>query len=276
MTTVGAIFLPQNPPETLPAIARAADEAGLEELWLWEDCFLHSGVAAAAAALAVTQRVRVGIGILPVPFRNVALTAMEIATLRRLFGDRAVVGIGHGVQDWMGQVGARAESPLTLLREYATALRALLRGETVTTAGRYVALDGVRLDWPPDPAPALFIGATGPKTLRLSGELADGTILSGGTPPEGVRAARAHIAADHHRVTVFLQAATGPGARERLTDEVALAGDAAGIAAGVRRWAEAGADAVILQPTEDDPDPAGFVRFVAQEVRPLVDRAAAS
>lgn len=276
MTTVGAVLLPQNPPETLPALARAADQSGLDELWLWEDCFLHSGVAAATAALAVTARVRVGIGILPVPFRNVALTAMEIATLRRLFGDRAMIGIGHGVQDWMGQVGARAASPLTLLREYATALRALLRGETVTTAGRYVTLHDVRLDWPPDPPPPLLIGATGPKTLRLAGELADGTILSGNTPPDGVRAARGHIAAEHHRVTVFVQAATGPGARARLTDEAALAGDAAEIAAGVRRWADAGADAVILQPTADDPDPAEFVRFVAREVRPLVDRLEAS
>ncbi|MCA2216847.1 LLM class flavin-dependent oxidoreductase [Jidongwangia harbinensis] len=272
MTTLGAIALPQNPPETLPALARAADEAGLEEFWIWEDCFLHSGVAAAAAALAGTGRVRVGIGILPVPFRNVALTAMEIATLRRLFGDRAMVGVGHGVQDWMAQVGARPASPMTLLREYVTALRALLRGETVTVTGRYVNLDGVRLDWPPDPPPELLIGATGPKTLRLSGELADGTILTAGTPPDGVRAARGHIAADDHRVVVFLQTATGPGAAARLTDEVGLAGDAATIAAGVRRWAEAGADAVILQPTEDEPDPAGFLRFVAQEVRPLVDQ----
>jgi alkanesulfonate monooxygenase SsuD/methylene tetrahydromethanopterin reductase-like flavin-dependent oxidoreductase (luciferase family) len=271
MTTLGAISLPQNPPETLPALARAADEAGLEELWLWEDCFLHSGVAAAAAALASTSRVRVGIGILPVPFRNVALTAMEIATLRRLFGDRAIVGVGHGVQDWMAQVGARPASPMTLLREYLTALRALLNGETVTVTGRYVNLDGVRLDWPPDPPPELLVGATGPKTLRLSGELADGTILTAGTPPEGVRAARGHIAADEHRVVVFLQTATGPDAAARLTDEVGLAGDAATIAAGVRRWAEAGADAVILQPTQDEPDPVGFVRFVAEEVRPLVD-----
>jgi alkanesulfonate monooxygenase SsuD/methylene tetrahydromethanopterin reductase-like flavin-dependent oxidoreductase (luciferase family) len=271
MTTLGATFLPQNPPETLPGVARVADETGLEELWLWEDCFLNSGVAAAAAALATTGRLRVGIGILPIPFRNVALAAMEIATLRRLFGERAIVGIGHGVQDWMGQVGARVESPMTLLREYATALRALLHGETVTTTGRYVNLDGVRLDWPPDPVPELLIGATGPKTLQLSGKLADGTILTANTPPEGVRAARGHIAADNHRVVVFLQAATGEGAAGRLTDEVALAGDAAAIAAGVRRWAEAGADSVILQPTPDEPDPAGFVRFVAQEVRPLVD-----
>jgi len=38
----------------------------------------------------------------------------------------------------------------------------------------------------------------------------------------------------------------------------------------VRRCADAGADTVVLQPTADDPDPEGFMRFVAREVRPLV------
>ncbi len=62
-------------------------------------------------------------------------TAMEIATLGRLFPDRVLPGIGHGVLDWMGQVGARAASPLTLLEEYGTALRRLLDGEAVTVVG---------------------------------------------------------------------------------------------------------------------------------------------
>ena len=53
MTAVGAVFLPQCPPELLRGAARAADEAGLAELWLWEDCFRQSGVASAAAALAL-------------------------------------------------------------------------------------------------------------------------------------------------------------------------------------------------------------------------------
>src|SRR6266545_1848052 len=65
MTTLGAVFLPQLPPERLRGVARLADESGLEELWLWEDCFRESGVAAAAAALAWTERLRVGGGLLP-------------------------------------------------------------------------------------------------------------------------------------------------------------------------------------------------------------------
>ena len=39
------------------------------------------------------------------PLRNVALTAMELATVERMFPGRFVPGIGHGVLDWMGQVG---------------------------------------------------------------------------------------------------------------------------------------------------------------------------
>ncbi|MFC7646429.1 LLM class flavin-dependent oxidoreductase [Streptosporangium lutulentum] len=199
MTTLGAVFRPQLPPERLRDVARAADDAGLEELWLWEDCFLESGIASASAALAWTERLHVGVGLLPVPLRNVALTAMEAATLHRLFPDRVLLGVGHGVQKWMAQVGAQAESPMTLLREHLIALRALLRGERVTTDGRYVKLDDVALDWPPAAAPAVFAGAVGPRSLRLSGEAADGTILVAGTPPDEVRRARGSSTKDGRR-----------------------------------------------------------------------------
>ncbi|MEU6093758.1 LLM class flavin-dependent oxidoreductase [Streptomyces sp. NPDC047079] len=289
MTGLGALFRPQLPPERLHALARLADESALEELWLWEDCFLEGGVSAAAAALAWTERLRVGIGLLPVPLRNVAVTAMEAATLERMFPGRAVLGVGHGVQSWMGQVGARAESPLTLLREYLDALRALLRGERVTTDGRYVRLDAVALDWPPAEPVRVLAGATGPQSLRLSGQAADGTVLTASTTAEGVRRARALIddgraaagRTDPHHVVVYLLTATGPDAAARLRAELdatglgsvpdlGVAGDAGAVAKAVRRLAEAGADTVVLQPTGDEPDPEGFVRFAAGEVRPLV------
>jgi alkanesulfonate monooxygenase SsuD/methylene tetrahydromethanopterin reductase-like flavin-dependent oxidoreductase (luciferase family) len=293
MTILGAVALPSLPPERLPKVAAAADAAGLAELWLWEDCFWAGGVAAAAVALSTTQRLRVGIGVLPVPLRAVSLVAMELAALERIAPGRLVPGLGHGVQEWMGQAGVRVESPMTLLREHVSALRALLAGDEVTTPdNRYVRLDRVRLAWRPATSPALHIGAGGPRSLRLSGELADGTILTGGTTPDGVRAARAHIEEGRwaagrprpHRVTVYLRAATGPDAAERLDADArrwdldpatqgvdaGVAGDAEAVADAVRRWASAGADAVILQPTEDDPDPEGFVRFAALEVAPLV------
>jgi alkanesulfonate monooxygenase SsuD/methylene tetrahydromethanopterin reductase-like flavin-dependent oxidoreductase (luciferase family) len=282
---LGVLFRPQMPPERLRAVAEAADASGVDMLWLWEDCFREGGISTAAAALAWTSRVRVGLGLLPVPLRNVALTAMELATLERLFPGRLEIGIGHGVQEWMGQVGARAQSPLTLLREYTVALKKLLAGELVTTSGRYVNLDAVRLDWPPPATPRVLVGAMGPKTMALSAEVADGTILTAGSPVDGVRGARAALdeagARPGHWLITSLVAATGPGAQERvdadLRDEghdpspdLAVAGDAATVAAAVRRWGEAGADAVMLQPTPDEPDLVAFTHFAGQEVRPLL------
>ena len=58
---------------------------------MWEDCFSESGIATATAMLAATSRVTLGIGLLPVPLRNVALTAMELATVSRLFPGRLTV-----------------------------------------------------------------------------------------------------------------------------------------------------------------------------------------
>jgi alkanesulfonate monooxygenase SsuD/methylene tetrahydromethanopterin reductase-like flavin-dependent oxidoreductase (luciferase family) len=260
---LGAVFLPSTPPERLSSVVREADQTGLAELWVWEDCFKESGIATAAAALAWTTQLRIGIGLLPVPLRNVALTAMEVATVQRLFPGRFVAGIGHGVQEWMAQVGAAAESPMTLLREYTSALDALLGGERVTVSGRYVSLDDVALDWPaPQPGP-LLVGAIGPRSLALAGELADGTILTGDTSPDQVRAARqivdtaaAGVGRDRPHVVVFLESTRGA--------------DAASVADDVRVFAAAGADTVAVQPAEDEPDLERFVRLLAEDVSSLL------
>ncbi len=288
MTILGAVFLPQNPPERLREVVRVAEQAGLEELWIWEDCFLEGGISTATAALAWSERLRVGVGVLPVPLRNVAIAAMEIATVERLFGGRTIWGVGHGVQDWMGQIGARVASPITLLSEYTEALRALLAGQRITVRGRYIQLNDVALDWPPMRAPELLSAATGPRTLRLVGELADGVILTSSTSVHGVheavdriREGRAGVGRPGtERVVVNVVTATGPDAAERLRadlerigradlDGIGVAGDAPAIAETVLRYAAAGADTVVLQPTADA-DPVEFVRFVAEKVRPLV------
>ncbi|MGV9796545.1 LLM class flavin-dependent oxidoreductase [Mycobacterium sp. NPDC003449] len=281
---VGCVYLPQFAPERLAATARVADDAGLDELWLWEDCFLSAGISAAAIALSHSTTLSVGIGVLPVPMRNPALTAMEIATLARAFPGRVRVGVGHGVQDWMGQIGARVGSPMTLLREHLTCIGALLRGERVTLHGRYVNLDDVALDWPPSPDTELLAAATGPKTLRLSGELASGTILTHDTTPSAVREAVAQVRAGaghaESSIVTYLLCATGPDSRSALAAEyrrlggaessdIGVHGSAEEIAAGARRWVDAGATTVVLQPTIDT-DIEQFVAFVGERVRPAL------
>ena len=75
-------------------------------------------------------------------------------------------------------------------------------------------------------------------------------------------------------MTVYLLAATGPDAQSRVDAEVAdrgwpssadraAAGSVDAVVAQVARWAAAGADTVVLQPTEDEPDPEAFVAFAA-------------
>jgi alkanesulfonate monooxygenase SsuD/methylene tetrahydromethanopterin reductase-like flavin-dependent oxidoreductase (luciferase family) len=210
--SLGAVCLEQVPPERLRGVAAAAEDAGLDELWLWENCFWGGTVPVCAAVLAWTARLRVGIGVLPAPLRNVVTAAMDTAMLHRLFPGRVTVGVGHGVQDWMGRIGAAAESPMTLLSEYLAALRALLAGDRVTVDGRYVRLADVALEWPPPAPPPTLIAAIGPRTLRLSGEAADGTILVG-TDADAVRRARDLIDSgraaagrtDEHRLVVHLE-----------------------------------------------------------------------
>lgn len=285
MTRIGVVFSPyQNPPQAFRAAVEAAEDAGVPELWIWEDCFRESAFAPAAAALAWTENLKIGIGISPMPLRNVAVTAMEIATIEQMFPGRLYPGMGHGVLPWMAQVGARVSSPLTLMREYLPALRALLAGEEVTVLGRYVQLDQVRLDWRPEMAPPVYAAGEGPKTLALSGEVADGTILvAGRTPAEfskQIRAVRAGQEragrADPTAIIAYVTTAFGDGAEARvraelgergIDDDRAVWGDADDVAAAVQRFAAVGIDDVVLVPAAGEPDLAGFLRRAGEVAR---------
>ena len=246
--TTGVVFRPQLPPEQLRAAVEAAEAAGIDELWLWEDCFLEGGLTTAAVALAWSSRITVGIGLLPVPFRNPALAAMELATLARMFPGRLTVALGHGVQDWMRQVGAAVDSPMTLLREHTTAVRALLAGETVTVSGRYVSLDRVALDWPPAEPPTVLIGARGPKSVALAGEVSDGVLLDTVTDPDVVRRARELVGPTSH-VAAYTPIEPTLGA-DAVQDWIA-------------ELQHAGADAVILQGTDAHPDHTPLIAALA-------------
>jgi alkanesulfonate monooxygenase SsuD/methylene tetrahydromethanopterin reductase-like flavin-dependent oxidoreductase (luciferase family) len=271
--TLGCVATPDLPPSRILAVAQAAEEGGLAELWLWEDCLNQSAVAIAGAVLGATSILRVGLGVLPVPLRNVALTAMDVASLDGMFPGRIVPGVGHGVQDWMGQVGARAESPLTLLREHVLALRALLRGERLTRHGRYVKLEEAALTWPPVTPPSVYVAGQGPKTLKVVGEVGDGVVFTLGTTPAELQNGLATVQAARSSsrregpfaVCVFvpLEAHTRQ-AGARATAEFLSA------------WSDAGATTIAVVPVGPDGSPemanvAEIAAWLGTEVRPFVE-----
>lgn len=229
--TLGVIFHPTFPSETLADYARRAEAAGFDELWLWDDCFLPGALTSAAIALAVTQRLKVGIGLLPATVYHPLFAAMELTTLARAFPERILPGFGFGVPSWMTQIGAAPRSYMKALDETVVAIRRLLGGEMVSMQGEHVRMEQVQMTLPPDYVPPLYIGAMREKSLRLAGRIGDGTILPGMSSPayiswvwEQLRAGMAEAGRSDHRLVVFLDVKVHPdGASARDATRRALA-----------------------------------------------------
>jgi 5,10-methylenetetrahydromethanopterin reductase len=211
--SLGIIFHPTFPPETLADYARRAEAAGFDELWLWDDCFLPGALTSAAIALSATERLKVGIGLMPATAYNPVFAAMEITTLARAFPGRILPGFGHGIGSWMQQIGAAPKSSLKSLGETVDAVHRLLAGECVTLHGTQVKLDMVQMQLTPTLIPPLLMGAMQEKTLRLAGCSAEGTILPALSSPAYVRWAVKHIHAgmaevgrSDHSLVVYVDA----------------------------------------------------------------------
>ena len=215
MTDIGAMLRRDLPPEALIETAQRL-APWFDELWIVEDLEWPGGVAQLAAVLEATagdDAPVVGHGVAPAPFRNPAALAMEWASLARMYPGRLHGGIGHGVPAWMDRIGGQVASPLTLLRETVEVVRRILAGGSVTYSGRHVEVRDIDLVFPPEVVPPVLAGVTGPRSLELSGAIADGTVLSEGHDVEQIRSARERIAAGRaaapdppagHRFTLYV------------------------------------------------------------------------
>jgi alkanesulfonate monooxygenase SsuD/methylene tetrahydromethanopterin reductase-like flavin-dependent oxidoreductase (luciferase family) len=186
---VGLVIGSNTPPEQIPNLAWAAERAGFAELWTVEDYFYYGGLTATAVALANTTSIPVGFGITSALVRHPAVLAMEVATLERLYPGRVWPGVGLGV--FVEKMGFHPPSPLSVIRDATTALRALFAGEVVTASGAFT-LDGVQLAYPPATMPPIYAGVLGPKMLQMAGEVADGIVASALSSAAYIRWLRQH------------------------------------------------------------------------------------
>jgi alkanesulfonate monooxygenase SsuD/methylene tetrahydromethanopterin reductase-like flavin-dependent oxidoreductase (luciferase family) len=175
---------------------------------------------------AHTTRIGLGAAVLQVPARSPAATAMTAATLDRLSGGRARIGLGpssRAVSE--GWHGVGFADPLSRMRAYAQAVRRSLAGER---AG------GLRLGLPPvqERVPLLLAGL-GPRAIALAGEVADGWLGMFVVPehPAPMRAALQEGAARGGRTldaafdispSVPLAIGALPAARDAVRPHVAL------------------------------------------------------
>ena len=222
---VGLVLGSLLPPEELTAAARAGEQLGFGQLWMAEDCFFAGAVSSAAVVLGATERIPVGLGIVNAMVRHPALLAMELSTIGRIHPGRIVPAIGLGLPVWLRQLGLHPASPLAALRDCVGSVRRLLDGEEVGESGANWTFDRVQLSFPA--AMPLYMGIMGPKMLELSGEIADGTVLSVLASAGYVAWARERIAAGtarggragHHRISTFALFAVdddGERAREQM------------------------------------------------------------
>jgi len=168
--------------------ARYAEEKGFEAVWQAESRLVRDAIVPMAAYAAVTERIKVGSGVINNWTRNIGLLAATFLTLDDLAPDRVICGLGAWWDPLARNVGIRRRKPLTAMRETVIVLRKLLNLERVTFDGEFIHVNGIELDVvhgrrAPRNVP-IMIGATGPKMMQLTGEIADGAVLNYCVPPE--------------------------------------------------------------------------------------------
>jgi F420-dependent oxidoreductase-like protein len=212
--------------------ARAAHDAGVSQLWLGQQLD-YDAISLAAVIGTAIPTVAVGTSVVPINPRHPLIVAAGAQTAQAATHGKFSLGLGLGVSFLEESVfGITTSNTVQRLREFLTVLRAIQEDRTVNFHGSQltavdpsmlpVALAGAT------PFP-LYVAAMGPRALRVTGELADGTLPANAGPRtiEGFIAPTiAQAAADAGRPPPRINAIVGVA----VTGDV----DAAGAAAATR------------------------------------------
>lgn len=176
----GINFLPNHALELVEWV-KAAEDNGFEIAGIADSQSLYRDVYVCEALAAVnTRTIRFGSRVINPLTRHPAVAAGAAATLEELAPDRTMIGIGTG-DSAVDNIGIRP-STLAGLTEYVQAIRDLL------TTGRCEYQGAAcKFTWWQNKGIPIYIAASGPKTLQLAGEIADGVVINTGLLPELVR-----------------------------------------------------------------------------------------
>ncbi|MDX6281003.1 MAG: hypothetical protein QOH03_2074 [Kribbellaceae bacterium] len=166
------------------AMAVAADEAGLDSVWLADHYFykapddtiygMHESWTLLSAVAAVTERVELGNMVLCSSFRDPGLTAKMAATLDLVSDGRLILGVGAGWHDpEYDAFGLPTDHRVGRFEEWLEIVARLLRHETVTFDGTYHHVKDLALQPPPARQIPILVAARRPRMLDLTAKWAD-------------------------------------------------------------------------------------------------------
>lgn len=162
----------------LPSVD-AAEEAGLDGVWVCEHLGFHDAMVPAAAYLGRTERIDVGLVGLGTAGRHPAMTATEVASLCELAPGRVRIQVGTGDPALTAKLGVSYPRPLSVVESFVHSLRDVFSGLELNAARPSGEFHGFRYQ-PLAPAPAIDVMAVRPRMLKLAAQLADGVSLSAG------------------------------------------------------------------------------------------------
>jgi 5,10-methylenetetrahydromethanopterin reductase len=185
---VGVRFPPATSVADVAAEVAHAERLGFDTAWiadsqlLWRDVWVAMGLAADR-----TERITLASAVTNVATRFPSVVASAVNTVAELAPGRVWLGLGTGDSS-VKPIGL-SPSTRAQLRAGIAEIRGLLDGETVDINGR-----GVHLHRPTGAVP-VHLAASGPRTLRLAGEVADGVLTLAGVSPETLGSTVAAVAA---------------------------------------------------------------------------------
>ena len=190
--SIGSAYYNGEEWDSLVDYTMAADRMGVDEAWSAEAWGMDAIVPLAYLA-AKTENIRLGTGIMQISSRVPSMMAMTAQSLDTVSKGRFNMGLGvSGPQVVEGLHGASFAKPLSRLRECMAILRMALNGEKLQYEGEHYVLprpggEGkpIRLSQPPRPNLPIYLATLGPKSLQMTGELADGWLGTCVLPEKG-------------------------------------------------------------------------------------------
>ena len=158
-----------------------AERLGVDFVWAPES-WGHDAVTPLAFMAARTSRIRLGTGIVQAGTRTPALVAMTAMSLASMSGNRFILGLGvSGPQVIEGWHGIPFDRPVQRMREIVEIVRRATRGERLAYKGKIYELPlpggegkALRSAAKPQPDIPIYLATLSPKSLEMTGEIADG------------------------------------------------------------------------------------------------------